>query len=155
MEIKQASTDMFDFVKEITQSTIRRIYPLYYPMGAVDFFIKHHNDDNILNDIKNGYTYLMFTNEKPIATVTIKENHILRMFVLAEYQHKGYGRSLLNFAEDIISENYTTSMLDSSLCAKSVYLKRKYVEKEYNSILTDNGNYLCYDVMEKRLDKQI
>lgn len=153
MEIKKADTDMFDFVKEITHSTIKKVYPLYYPSGAVEFFINFHNDDRILNDIKSGYTYLMLEGATPIATVTIKENHITRMFVLPKYQHKGYGRSLLNFAENVISQNYTKSVLDASLCAKSIYLKRGYVDKEYYSILTDNGDYLCYDVMEKKLDQ--
>lgn len=45
----------------------------------------------------------------------MREIHINRLFVLEEYQRKGY------------------------------------VDKEYHAIQTDNGDYLCYDVMVKNL----
>ena len=40
---------------------------------------------------------------------------------------------------------------ESSLPAKQIYLKRGYKETEYNLIKTENGDFLCYDVM--RLEK--
>ncbi len=40
--------------------------------------------------------------------------------------------------------------MDASLPAKRIYRKRGYKETEYNTVKTDNGDYLCYDVM--RLD---
>ena len=42
-----------DRVKYISEVTISDIYPHYYPKGAVDFFLGHHNEDNILSDIEN------------------------------------------------------------------------------------------------------
>ena len=151
IEINHATMNTFNLVKEITQNTIDKIYPKYYAAGAVDFFKKHHNDKNINDDLKNRYIYLMYVNKKPVATVTIKENHILRLFVMSEFQCKGYGGKLLDFAEKTIAKSYSESILDSSLPAKSIYLKRGYIDKEYHRIKTDNGDYLCYDIMIKSL----
>ncbi len=61
----------------------------------------------------------------------------------------GLGRQLMDFAENMIFGYSKTVRLASSLPAKSMYIKRGYREKEYRKILTDNGDYLCYDVMEK------
>lgn len=38
----------------ITRETIQEIYPHYYPKGAVDFFLSHHNDTGIRQDLKAG-----------------------------------------------------------------------------------------------------
>ena len=110
MLIKVATKNMQEIVKKITQETIDKIYPYYYPFGAVNFFKKHHSDDNIGADIDNGNVYLLFDKDNPIATVTVIDNHILRLFVLDEHQHKGYGKMLLDFAEKkyriIITQKY-------------------------------------------------
>ena len=73
-------------------------------------------------------------------------------FVLPDYQHKGYGKALLDFAEKKILEVYGCVQIDASSPAKRIYLKRGYEEIEYNIIKTDNGDCLCYDVM--RLGKK-
>lgn len=38
-------------VRNITHNTIREIYVHYYPKGAVEFFLAHHNDAAICRDI--------------------------------------------------------------------------------------------------------
>ena len=149
MIIKASVSDM-ETVKHITLQTIKSIYPHYYPCGAVDFFINHHSDKNIYNDIENDSVYLYY-NDINIATgtITIKENEISRFFVLPDYQGNGYGRELLSFAENKIGEKSNTVMLAASLPAKAIYLKKGYSSMEFNYIKTDNGDYLCYDVMIK------
>ena len=149
MKIEKAQSDKFDIVQQITHKTIAEIYPRYYPKCAVDFFLAHHNDENIMRDIHAGIVYLIFEEDKAIGTVSIKENEICRLFVLPEYQHKGFGRELLDFSEKLIAENYTEIYLASSLPAKNTYLKRGYVTIEAHKIVTENGDVLCYDWMKK------
>ena len=149
MKIEKAQSNKFDIIKQITHKTIAEIYPHYYAKGAVDFFLTHHNNENIVRDIQAGIVYLIFDEEEAIGTVTIKENEICRLFVLPEYQHKGVGRQLLDYAEKMIAENYTEIYLDSSLPAKNTYLKRGYVAVEAHKIVTENGDVLCYDLMKK------
>lgn len=151
MSIKQAYKEDLQVVKYITIETINQIYPHYYPKGAVEFFIEHHNDTNIETDIANGIVYLYQNNDgQVVGTVSIKENDICRLFVLPEYQGKGYGRELLAFAENKIIKKYEEIMIDASLPAKRIYLKRGYKEKESHIISTNYGDFLCYDVMVKK-----
>ena len=154
MKIIQAIAGDFETVRQITQETIRAVYPRYYPAGAVDFFCRHHSDESIRADIASGKVYLLFEEGKAVGTVTVSGNGINRLFVLPKCQHRGYGRELLDFAEQEILAQYDTVRIDASLPAKQIYRKRGYREIEYHMIRTENGDYLCYDVMEFRKQEE-
>ena len=149
--IRAAKEIDFDSVKNITQTTIWSVYPKYYPSGAVQFFSNHHSDDRIRADIVAEIIFLIEVDGTAIGTVTVADNEINRLFVLPDFQRKGYGRELMDFAEEIIRKKHDHIILDASLPAKQIYLKRGYVTAKYNMIETENGDYLCYDVMEKHL----
>ncbi len=151
MNIRTAQPADFNIVKEITVKTIKEVYPHYYPKGAVEFFLGHHNDENIINDIQNNKVFLCFDNEEnPIGTATVNDREICRLFILPQYQGKGYGRELLDYCERSIFEKYDEILLDSSLPAKRIYLKRGYTAIETNLIKVNYGDYLYYDVMSRK-----
>jgi len=152
MEIRKADINDFNFVNNITSITIKAIYPHYYPKGAVDFFLSHHSPENIKNDINSGNVYLLSSENNTIGTITVKGNHINRLFILPDFQKKGGGRILMDFAEKLISKHYKEILTDASLPAKGMYLKRGYTEAGYNKILTENSDYLCYDEMKKIIE---
>ncbi len=150
MSIRKAETSDFNIVKKITAETINAIYPHYYPKGAVEFFINHHNDENILSDIEDGKVFLCIDAEgNAVGTVTLNENEIGRLFVLPEFQGNGYGRELLDFSEKAVSEEYDSIVLHASLPAKNIYLKRGFRIAESHVIDALYGDYLCYDMMIK------
>ena len=156
MSILQAVLSDLSLVKAISEDTISEIYPHYYPKGAVGFFLSHHSAASICNDIKLHRVYLCVDIERnAVGTVTIRDNEICRLFVLPLYQGRGYGTELLDFAEKVISEQYSKIVLAASFPAKSMYLKRGYKNVEYNIISTDHGDFLCYDVMEKQVSTAI
>lgn len=139
-------------IKDISHTTIKEIYPHYYPLGAVDFFLNHHSDEKIKCDIFNHCSFLCRNTEQiAVGTVTIRKNEILRLFVLPKYQGNGYGKELLDYAEKSIAKSYNEILIDASLSAKSIYLKRGYKEVEYHTIKTENDDFLCYDVMKKQV----
>ena len=152
MEIRKAEIEEFEIVKKITQTTICTVYPKYYPAGAVEFFSQHHSDERIWKDIEAGAVYVLTDDGICAGTVTVTGNEISRLFVLPEYQHRGFGRALLDFAEEKIGASFDTIRVDASLPAKKIYLLRGYKETEYHIIPTGNGDYLCYDVMEKTIN---
>ena len=76
-----------------------------------------------------------------------------KLFVLPQFQGRGYGRLLLDFCEKEIAKGYDEVVIDASLSAKGIYLKRGYRESEYHIITTENGDHLCYDVMKKQIKK--
>ena len=152
-EYKDSRKKDFDDVKKITRETIMEIYPKYYPHGAVRFFAEHHSDENIMRDIRAGIVYLLISDEGiPAGTVTLTNNEIDRLFVLPPFQRRGYGKSLMDMAEEKISSAYDVIVLHASLPAKSIYLKRGYHEIDYIKIDTGHGDYLCADVMEKKVE---
>ncbi len=154
-EVIRASIDDKDVVYDITQKTIRAVYPHYYSPGAVEFFSHHHSIDKIINDIEDGNVWLVRDENGSFAgTVTINENEINRLFVLPEHKGKGCGRLLMQFAEKIVAAKYSTAELSASLSAKKIYLKNGYTEVSYNIIDTPNGDKLCYDYMVKQLDSK-
>ncbi len=148
-----ATAGDFPVVRRITHETISAIYPHYYPMGVVDFFLAHHSDERIMADIRAGLVYLLLEGSVPIGTVTPKGNEIGRLFVLPQHQHKGHGRHLMDFAEALIAREHSEIILHSSLPAKHTYLKRGYIPLEACQIVTENGDVLCYDLMKKAITK--
>ncbi len=149
MNLVRAMGNHLETVKFIVKNTIETIYPNYYPAGAVDFFLKHHSENTIKKAILDGSVYLLQDEDTYVGTGSINKNEIGRIFVLPQYQGKGYGTALMNELEKIIYRNYTEIILDASLPAYEMYIHRGYVPMEYHSIKTENGHYLCYHVMKK------
>lgn len=147
--IRNAKIEETGVIVSLVKSTIERIYPKYYPRGAVDFFICHHKPCHIEADIEQQRVYVMEIDKKVVGTVTIKEKEIARLFVHPDLQEKGYGTQLLDFAEKNISDKYDTICLAASYPAKAMYRKRGYKEISFCKIETENGDFLCYDQMEK------
>lgn len=156
MIICKADEKHADIVYDITVKTIRSIYPKYYPSGAVEHFLYYHRIENIINDIASGSIYILINgNSETVGTITINNNEINRLFVLPEHQGNGYGSLLLDFAEKRIFESYGKIVISASLPAKQIYLRRGYTEISYNTIKTDNGDFLCYDEMKKIKNKDV
>ena len=152
MCIKNAAPADLQTVKAICEKTISEIYPHYYPGGAVEFFLQLHNEDAILQDIAKTQVYLCLdTAQKPVGTVTIKENEIERLFVLPSCQGCGCGTEMLHYAERMISRHYAQSVLAASLPAKEWYQKRGYRETSFYRLAVNHGDFLCYDLMSKKL----
>ena len=156
MNIIPAKAADYETVRQITEETIRTVYPHYYPAGAVAFFLAHHNAAAIMRDITENCVFLCISDSGEITgTVTVSGNEIGRLFVLPQYQGNGYGRALLDFAESRIAEQYDEAELDVSFPAKPIYLKRGYQAVSWHSIETENGDHLCFDHMTKHLRNHI
>lgn len=152
MLVRKAERSELMAVHKIVVTTVSEIYPHYYPKGTVDFFLSHHSEKNIMDDLEAGRVFLCFDNGHHITgTVTVKGNEICRLFVLPEYQGNGYGKGMLDFAEETIAADYSEVSVDVSLAAKVIYRKRGYREISYHIIETESGDYLCYDTMLKKL----
>lgn len=149
MEIIKADMSYFESVKQITHDTINAVYPHYYPAGAVRFFLDYHSSENITKDIEEGKVYLLMNDGIPAGTVSINGNDIGRLFVLPEFQGRGFGSELLRFAEKLVFSEYDEAVLSSSFPAKQIYLNKGYIPADYH-ILDAFGDHLCFDNMKKK-----
>ncbi len=149
----QAAERDLPIVHELVCRTIRAVYPLYYPAEAVEFFLDHHSPEHILEDIRAGNVWLLWVDGTAVATGTAKGDRMNRVFVLPEYQGKGYGSAMIDRIESVIGRRYGTIRLDASLPAHKIYLKRGYTPVGCGEHLCANGRRLFYTVMEKSLNK--
>ena len=151
VQIIPASSADLQTVQHIVTETVSAVYPHYYPTGAVAFFLAHHSAEHIAADLAAGRIRLCLTEDgSPAGTVTVCGNEICRLFVLPEYQGKGLGRMLLDYAENEIAAHSDEIVLSASFAAKSIYLKRGYRETEFHT-LRAGQDFLCYDVMTRKL----
>jgi GNAT superfamily N-acetyltransferase len=151
MNIKKATLKDLGTIYDIVQDTIRGIYPNYYPTEVVDFFLFHHNKENIKKDLEKESVYLLSIDDKIIGTGSIDERYIGRVYILPEYQGKGYGSRIMDLLEEKTAEEFPTSFLDASLPSYEFYLKRGYKPTEYLKYEVENHRMLCYYIMEKDL----
>ncbi|MEE0776471.1 MAG: GNAT family N-acetyltransferase [Bacillota bacterium] len=151
MEIYLADKNDYPIVKHIVYQTIATIYPNYYPEGVVNYFLQHHNSKHIRQALAQGEVYLLKFQNQWVATGSIKDNEIGRLFVLPEFQHMGCGTRLMEELEAIIFAQHDVITLASSFPAYSMYIKRGYHPVSYHQIVTENGHTLCYHQMEKQI----
>jgi len=148
-----AKTEELQTIYDVVQHTIETIYPKYYPVEVVDFFCKHHSKSAIAKDIENGYVSVLKIDDKIVATGCFVDNHITRVYVLPEYQKKGYGTLIMKQIEGQISEKYDRVYLDASLPAAALYEKLGFSTIKHERYPVENGVILAYEVMEKELHK--
>lgn len=148
-EIFLASEQQVEKITNLVQCTIKEIYAKYYRDEVVSFFCKWHSMERILADIEAKKVYVMFSNDKIVATGTADGEHITRVYVLPEYQRCGYGSAIMDFLEQKIINENGAAWIDSSLPAGRFYHSRGYMTKEHQEYELDNGKILEYEVMIK------
>lgn len=153
MIYKLATKENVQDVYNIVQHTIKTIYPKYYPAEVVDFFCELHNKDAIAKDIENGCVKILEVDDKMIATGCFVENHITRVYVLPEYQKKGYGTYIIKNMEAEIGKKYDKVNLDASLPAAALYEKLGFTTVKHEKYPVENGVVLVYEIMEKELHR--
>ena len=150
MTIRKAEPKDLQIVFKITHTTISEIYPRYYPSGAVKFFLDYHSKDAVAKDISDGKVFICYAPDGTAAgTATLCSNEIQRLYVLPEYQDMGFGGAMVEFAEQELIKTFDEIIVESSLPAKGLYLKRDYIETEYLNMEAENGDFLCWDKMSK------
>lgn len=141
-------------VYELVQETIKAVYPKYYLKEIVEMFCEFHNQENILKDIEAGNTYILWENGEMVGTGTKKENHITRVYVLPEFQKKGYGSFIMGQLEDKIKGSYDFADIDASLPACRLYAKLGYETVDHGIWECENGVIQVYEIMKKQLRRK-
>lgn len=151
MDFIKATTENADSIHKLVQHTIKKIYPAFYQKEIVEFFCSLHSKNNILKDIECENVYILTEHNQIIGTGSYENNHITRVYVNPEFQKQGYGTFIMQMLENEISKHYDFAYLDSSLPAKNMYIKRKYITIKKEKYKVKNGIVLFYDVMKKEL----
>ena len=140
---------MYSFIVD----TIKVSYVEYYPEEAINHFIVYSNTADILDDAQNNYVIVIKSENKIIATGTLRYSHIKRVFVSPKYQGKGLGKLIMqDLEQNAKANNLKLVELHSSLFAKQFYDGLDYKMFKMGHVKVDNGELLYYQRMAKRLD---
>lgn len=149
MEYRKAMIEEAQIVCDIVQNTKANIYPHYYTQAVVDFFGRLHSIDNIKRDIEARRIDVLIVDGKIIGTGSREENHITRVYVLPEYEGKGFGSVIMAHLEEEIFKEYDYCDLDASLPAAIFYEHRGYNTVEHRKHDIGDGEVMIYEIMRK------
>lgn len=151
MKYLTATVEMADAIHHILHTTIRTVYPKYYPGEVADFFCQHHSREHILEGIASGNMGVLTDGDLIIGTGCYDGNHITGVYVLPDYQKQGYGSKIMDYLEMEISKKHDTVLLDASLSAVCLYEHRGYKTVGHGIYELPNDVKLVYEIMEKKL----
>ncbi len=151
MKYITATSDMADSIYNVLHTTIKTIYPKYYPKEVADFFCQHHNKKHILDGIASGNMGVLMDDNVIVGTGCYESNHITGVYVLPCYQNHGCGSQIMNCLESEIAKKHNTAVLDASLPAVYLYEHRGYKTIGHGSYELKNDVRLVYEIMEKEL----
>lgn len=152
MNVIQAGREDVPAIHKLIHQTISTIYSKYYPTDVVRFFLDYHSKDHIAKALDQELVLLIKEEGQLIGTGSLSGNEIKRMFVLPQFQNKGYGSLLLNKLEQKAAENgYTSVELDSSLPAYGLYENKGYLPIKNERVVTQSGQVLFYHRMAKKI----
>lgn len=151
MEYITAAPDMADAIYNILHTTIKTVYPKYYPKEVVDFFCHHHSKEHILDGIASGNMGVLVDGNVIAGTGCFDNNHITGVYVLPCYQKQGCGSQIMDSLEAKIIQKHNVSILDASLPAVCLYEHRGYKTTGHGIYELENDVKLVYEIMEKKL----
>ena len=151
MEYRTATSDMANDIYHVLHTTIKTIYPKYYPKEVVDFFCRHHSKEHILDGIASGNMGVLVYDDVIVGTGCFDENHITGVYVLPSYQNQGCGSYIIKCLETEIAKTHDTAVLDASLPAVFLYEHRGYKTVGHGICELENDVKLVYEIMEKEL----
>ena len=151
MEYVTASPAMAEAICKVLHTTIRTVYPKYYPHEVVDFFCRLHSEAHILEGIAAGNMGVLLEDGAIVGTGCFDQNHITGVYVLPQCQGKGFGSHIMDRLESQIGKDYTAARLDASLPAVRLYEHRGYHTVGHGAHPLENGVMLVYEIMEKSL----
>ena len=152
MNYLSATEDHTEAIHDVLQTTIRSVYPKYYPQAVVDFFCDLHSLEHVREGIASGHMGVAIDGDgNVLGTGCYNGNHITGVYVLPAFQGKGCGSQIIGKIEEAIAADHDTACLDASLPAACLYEHRRYKTVGHGVIDLDDGVKLVYEKMEKQL----
>ena len=153
IEYRKAKPDEAQRVCYIVQHNKEVIYPDYYTKAVMDFFGSLHSIDNIKKDIEQNRISVLAVDGMIIGTGSHTDDHITRVYVLPEYQGRGYGSMLMDELEKGIFKSFDSCVLEASLPACIFYENRGYKTVRHVKEDIGGGKCMIYEIMRKENDK--
>ncbi len=152
MRYAPATDEHAGAIHNVLQTTIRAIYPKYYPQTVVDFFCNLHCLEHVREGIASGNMGVALDDAgNVVGTGCYDDNHITGVYVHPAFQGRGCGTLIIDRLEEKIAADYDVACIDASLSAACLYERRGYKTVGHGVIEFDDGVKLVYEKMEKQL----
>lgn len=139
-------------VCDVIHATIDGIYTDIYPPRTVQFFKDFHSTISIAERGRDGHVLVIEDNGDIVGTAASLNNRIFGMFVLPDFQGRGFGRMLMDALEaQVKADGHAEAVLSMSLPSEGFYRGRGYVEFEEYSRDVGGGEMLVFSDAKKCL----
>jgi len=150
--IREIKPSDIEEVKKLIWDTINTCYPVIYSPKVITYWESLHNTEGILKDMNEGFMVVLEKNGYIVATGSLLEDEIRRVYVLPEFQSQGLGKKVMQELEEQARRLDLNSVrLCSSLVSKKFYDAIGYETTEEKFHKLDNGETLHYYAMQKKL----
>lgn len=154
IRFRKAGKNDWGEVMNLIHKTVLKTYPQYYPPEVADFFCTYHSKERIQADIQAGKVWVLRLDERIIGTGSVDGNHLDRLYVLPEFQGRGYGTRIIRELERQIGQKHGSVEMDASLPSVCLYEALGYHTAGHKKIHLMNGVVFVYGEMEKELTQK-
>jgi len=152
MKIRKARKEEIPVISKLILNTLDNINAKDYKKRQLEFEKKCHTIQELKKEFEKKIFFILEENKKIIGVVQLdlNEKSVDRLFLIPKYFGKGYGKRLMDFAEDYAKKKGIKKIiLYPTDYALNFYKKVGYkIVKEF--IGTKNGGYPVIE-MEKKL----
>ena len=149
LQYRKATSDEAEKAYYIVQYTKDVIYPDYYTQEVVEYVDRYYTLEIIKSEIEQGITRVLVMDGEIIATGSRTGNHIMRVYVLPEFQGQGFGSKIMDELEKEIFAAFDDCVLEASLPACIFYENRGYKTVKHVKEDIGNGKCMIYEIMRK------
>ncbi len=134
--------------------TIDVSYKDVYPPGAAEHFKEHHSPQEILSDWEQGYTIVLECDGCIVATGTLVDGKVTRVYVDPERQRCGLGKRVMrNLEQHALAIACERVFLNASIPTREFYGSLGYKLETEKAAAMEDGEKLVYFDMVKCLKK--
>ncbi len=152
LAIRRFQESDLEEVCRLVRATVDTSYAAVYPPRVVEFFHQYHERAIIVSDATGGYTLVVRSGEKLVATGTRVGTTVRRVFVRDDWQRRGIGHAVMAELEvEAVKAGVARLDLSASLPAKDFYLRLGYEITSEEDYEVAPGQHLEYYEMAKQL----
>ena len=105
--------------------------------GFIALHTPEHQEEYLLQKMNTGSRIFMLIHQNPIGIVSLKDNLIEDLYVLPDYQNRGYGSMLLRYAISQSNGKPTLWILENNTRAQRLYQRVGFRQTGNRNIITD------------------
>ena len=106
--------------------------------GFVGVHTPEHQEAYLRRKMLDGSRVFMLVEQAPVGIVSLKDSLIEDLYVLPEYQNRGYGSALLRFAVAECRGTPTLWILENNLRAAKLYRRAGFRETGKRNSITES-----------------